>query len=296
MHAEKLTIRKARPEDCEDILRWRNDPHSAAMFLDTREIPAAEHRDWYFNALSNSNICMYVAECCACAVGICRFEVDVDQSFATIAINLDPGSRGKGLGLDLLVQSCESFLTDYAVPLLAEVKQENVASVKLFLSAGFKEGGDANGILRLEKKPGEISFKSVATWDAGLLYRLLQKRKCNISHRKMPSYESHYNFVRNNPYLHWYIVYDLAPIGSFYVKSDNSVGLNLMSLDRRYIAAILNFISRELTPLGSVPSMVAENYFINVAYENHGLRRALIESGLNPIQVSYELGGEVKDV
>ena len=105
----------------------------------------------------------------------------------------------------------------------------------------------------------------------------------------MPSYSEHKNFVAHNPYLAWYLIYDLAPIGSFYVKADNSVGLNLLSLERRYLDAVLAFISKELSPAASVPSMVPENFFINVAVANEALRNLLEDLGLRPIQVSYDL-------
>ena len=39
------------------------------------------------------------------------------------------------------------------------------------------------------------------------LYELLLKRKNVISHKKVPSYKEHSEFVLKNPYLEWYLLY-----------------------------------------------------------------------------------------
>ena len=45
----------------------------------------------------------------------------------------------------------------------------------------------------------------------------------------MPSKENHKKFVKEAPYKHWYLIYENEELcGSFYIKRDNSVGLNLV--------------------------------------------------------------------
>ena len=47
----------------------------------------------------------------------------------------------------------------------------------------------------------------------------------------MPSFEEHKEFVRNHPYRGWWLIIDsidsLKVLGSVYLNSDNSIGLNI---------------------------------------------------------------------
>ena len=59
------------------------------------------------------------------------------------------------------------------------------------------------------------------------LYDLLRGRKPweNISHKKMPSYEEHIEFVRSKPYKNWYIIDFKGPVGSVYITHKNEIGI-----------------------------------------------------------------------
>lgn len=57
-----------------------------------------------------------------------------------------------------------------------------------------------------------------------VLYELLRERQdrpeINISHKRMPTYEEHCNFVSRYPYKAWYIVYDAnEAVGSVYLTT-----------------------------------------------------------------------------
>ena len=53
-----------------------------------------------------------------------------------------------------------------------------------------------------------IKLKPVTKNDALFLYELLKTKDpiANISHKKMPSYDEHVNFILSNPYAIWYII------------------------------------------------------------------------------------------
>ena len=60
------------------------------------------------------------------------------------------------------------------------------------------------------------------------LYELLLDRKNSISHTDIPSLNEHNKFVLSHPYLAWYLIYKSEKVvGSLYVHSDNSIGLNV---------------------------------------------------------------------
>ena len=60
----------------------------------------------------------------------------------------------------------------------------------------------------MEKKLSIISLKIVRDSDSKFLFELLKERdpRTNISHKKMPSYDEHVNFILSNPYVIWYII------------------------------------------------------------------------------------------
>ena len=66
--------------------------------------------------------------------------------------------------------------------------------------------------------------------DQKFLYQLLSERKSiqNISHKKMPTYDEHIEFVNSNPYSKWYIIFQKnKKIGSVYLTKMNEIGLFL---------------------------------------------------------------------
>ena len=69
------------------------------------------------------------------------------------------------------------------------------------------------------------------------LYDLLAERDpvANISHREMPSFEAHRNFVESHPYQAWYVIHaDDEPIGAVYLtkpggpyQAGNEIGISI---------------------------------------------------------------------
>ena len=59
-----------------------------------------------------------------------------------------------------------------------------------------------------------IKFLKITGSDAQirLLYDFLQKRTHNISHLKMPDFETHEIFVKQNPYKFWYFISNIIYI------------------------------------------------------------------------------------
>lgn len=137
-----------------------------------------------------------------------------------------------------------------------------------------------------------ISFEKVVGSEDQILdlYNLLEKRTYNISHDKMPNFCSHKEFVLKNPYVHWFIVQDdLRSIGSFYVKDDNSIGLNLVQQEKKYVYAVIDYIKENIIPSNPVPSVIPSYFYFNIPYENNVLKEILSSEKVVPIQVSYRI-------
>ena len=123
-----------------------------------------------------------------------------------------------------------------------------------------------------------------------ILYELLKTRNYVISHRSLPSFEKHRDFVKNHPYLHWFLLRDESNyFGSFYLKKDNSIGLNLTEYSKENLEACVDFISDNFSPKKSKPSMVPNYFYVNISYSNEEAKSVLQELGLNPLQISLRL-------
>ena len=120
------------------------------------------------------------------------------------------------------------------------------------------------------------------------LYKLLLDRKTSISHKDIPSLKEHNMFVLSNPYIAWYLIYKKKKlIGSLYVQSDNSIGLNINQSEKKDISEIISFIKVNHKPLPSIKSVRRGEFFINVAPDNFEMIKVLNELGKNEIQRSF---------
>ena len=122
------------------------------------------------------------------------------------------------------------------------------------------------------------------------LFELLRSRVHFISHDKLTTYLEHKIFVENHPYREWYLVKNLTNyVGSFYVKNDNSIGLNLDPVNDQIVSSCLKFIREKLKPMEPVASLVPNYFYINVASSNSQLIGILDVLSECKLQVSYRI-------
>ena len=137
-----------------------------------------------------------------------------------------------------------------------------------------------------------ISFEKITGTDKQkkLLFELLKKRTYKISHKELPSFEKHITFVNNHPYKVWYLVnHNDQTIGAFYIKADNSIGLNLLIQSEIVIKSIINFIKMNYLPENEVSSKVPPYFYINVPITNSELMEIFDKRKINRIQISYQI-------
>ena len=74
-----------------------------------------------------------------------------------------------------------------------------------------------------------VKLKQVTKNDMLFLYEHLKKKdpSTNISHKKMPSYDEHVEFVMSKPYTNWYIIEcDKKNVGSIYLSKQDEIGIH----------------------------------------------------------------------
>ncbi len=128
-------------------------------------------------------------------------------------------------------------------------------------------------------------MKEVDEKDVQFLYNLLEERKpvTYISHKKMPTYEEHVNFVKSSPYSKWYIIeVDEERAGSIYLTKQNEIGIFLNEgLQEKGIGSnALNVL------IGKNPDL---RYLANINPENKKSIKFFKKLGFTLIQYTYEL-------
>ena len=128
-------------------------------------------------------------------------------------------------------------------------------------------------------------MKEVDEKDVQFLYNLLDERKpvTYISHKKMPTYEEHVNFVKSSPYSKWYIIeVDGERAGSIYLTKQNEIGIFLNeNLQEKGIGSnALNVL------IGKNPDL---RYLANINPENKKSIKFFKKLGFTLIQYTYEL-------
>lgn len=137
-------IRPADLTDLQDVFEWRNDAYSRSMFQNSEVVSLNEHINWYKRSLTNPNSRIYIGSINDLKAGVVRFDFDEDTEQSKVSINLNPLLRGNGLGLTLLSKSISIYKQSNDATLIATVKRENSASLRIFSKYGFhKKSEDA---------------------------------------------------------------------------------------------------------------------------------------------------------
>jgi len=134
-----VKYRKALQIDIDEVFLWINDPDTRAMSLNSGLIDYDDHKKWYSSKLTDDENVMVIGfedHEQSKKSGVVRFENR--QTSVRVSINLSPESRGQGVGAEFLLKSQDFIPTAWpATLLMAEIKSQNVASIKTFINAGY---------------------------------------------------------------------------------------------------------------------------------------------------------------
>jgi len=137
MNKENI-IRKAEKEDAKRVWEIRNHPLARKNSGSTEVIPLENHILWfekkYFS--DQDNHCFILENEDKEEIGYCRFDFDHENDNHIVSIAIDPENHGKGMGHELLDKTLKIFKTEKVI--LAEIKKDNIPSVKLFEKNGFE--------------------------------------------------------------------------------------------------------------------------------------------------------------
>jgi RimJ/RimL family protein N-acetyltransferase len=129
---------------------------------------------------------------------------------------------------------------------------------------------------------------------ARVLYELLLERdsSTNISHRKMPTWREHQQFVESKPYRKWYLVQvDGQFVGACYLTRQNEIGIQLFKAyqGKGYAVEAVNLLITKHKPLKAIPGKRSGRFLANINPQNERSMRLFQKLGFVHIQETYAL-------
>jgi RimJ/RimL family protein N-acetyltransferase len=137
-------VRPATEKDAELLWAWRNDPFVRENSFKTEPIEWGDHLKWFELRLSSPETRIYILDRDGLPVAQVRYERRNKEMAEIGDISVSSGDRGKGYGKAALALTLEMACAELSVRKIhAVVKPGNVASSKMFQSAGFTPMGEA---------------------------------------------------------------------------------------------------------------------------------------------------------
>lgn len=134
-----INVRLITYEDKTEILKWRNDPLSRNMLINTNFVKTKQHDAWFSSTILNKDKYLFMClDSNKKKIGTVRF--DIKDKIAKIAIILNPTKRNLGLSEPCIIQALKKLysLNPEINFFIAEIRKNNIASKKLFEKIGFK--------------------------------------------------------------------------------------------------------------------------------------------------------------
>ena len=132
--AENIVLRRAELDDSDALFAWRNDPLTRRNSRNTDPVPREDHDRWFARMLERPEGHLCVGEASGERVGVVRFDL-LGACMFEVSITVAPSLRFRGHGRRLLGIALKTMAP---CVLIAEIKDGNVASKRLFASCGFQ--------------------------------------------------------------------------------------------------------------------------------------------------------------
>ncbi len=138
-----MIIRKVTIDDWKILLSWRNDIITRKNSHNMELIKEESHKKWMLSILKNINRKLFIAIENEKAVGTVRADFEEKTKSYELSWTISPDFRGKGIGKKMLKLICINL----NAKVKAEIKKENIASIKIAEFAGLKFKKNIKGVL-----------------------------------------------------------------------------------------------------------------------------------------------------
>lgn len=144
----RVTLRKAKHDDADILLEWRNDKLTRKASVNMEIIKREDHDKWFEQTLSNNLRELYIAEISGQPIGTTRLD-KIDKQNFEISWTVAPKYRGQGVG-KIIVQKTIEMKPDAVF--LAQVKKANIASLSIAKSSGMEQSDEKDDVVTFKRK------------------------------------------------------------------------------------------------------------------------------------------------
>ncbi len=134
-----IRLRSIDLSDIKDIFKWRNHDVIRKYSFNTNTISWDDHKRWFDSKCQDPDTKIYIACTAEDKIGTVRF--DNKDNELKVSVMLNPDFLNKGLGSEVIKSGVEKLTSEAKLdkPIIAEIKKDNIASIKAFQKAGFEE-------------------------------------------------------------------------------------------------------------------------------------------------------------
>lgn len=133
MGDKKLTLRKATKQDVKTLYDWANDIDVRLNAFNQKNIEWKQHLLWFDKKINSKESEIFILENKNIAIG--QIRIDKKKDHWIIDYSVGNEFRGKGFGKKMV----QKLIKSRNIDLLAEVKNSNIASQKVFESLNFQK-------------------------------------------------------------------------------------------------------------------------------------------------------------
>ncbi len=139
-----------------------------------------------------------------------------------------------------------------------------------------------------EKSINLISVDVLSSKHIILLFEHLKKKSFPISHKNLPSFDEHKEFVLSSPYRFWFFVEKNGEyLGNCFISYQNCIGLNVITNKKDDYELILKKILGEFSPLPAIKSKRTKSFHVNSNPQNKSLKDALRSANMYLLEETY---------
>ena len=128
-----LSLREITEKDWKILLDWRNDPVTRQNFYTSDSVDVEGHKKYIKTTITDPTRSQFILEYNGDPVGTIREDQCGNEEFK-LSYTVDPLCRGKKIGQIMM----SIYLLDRWGSFLCEVKCENIPSIRMIKSMGFK--------------------------------------------------------------------------------------------------------------------------------------------------------------
>lgn len=131
-----ISYRLANSADIELVYNWSNDELVRKQSFHPDKISFKSHTHWFNRKIKSKSDLLFIALINNIPAALVRIEGIPENS--VIGVLLDKEYRGLGISSRILIETSNLYFSEYSTPIMAYIKDSNIASKKSFEKAGFK--------------------------------------------------------------------------------------------------------------------------------------------------------------